>query len=197
MRIPSKPVALSVIVLVVGVFVVHTAAPAMSRLTGGFMAYYVAGQTMRLNVPAARLYDDPWFSGQVLQASHGSVTDSYLVNPPSLAVACLPFAYLSVYVARQLWIALSILCLAISLGLVCVEFRWVWQPWAVAGMCAVLFLAAPTREQTALGQLYAWLLLLHVVGWRAYIRQKDSLAGAALGLALALKLSGWPIGFLM
>jgi hypothetical protein len=197
MRIPSKAVALSVIVLVLGVFAVHTVAPAMARLTHGFMAYYVGGQTMRLNVPATRLYDDPWFSGQVLQVSHGSVTDIYLVNPPSLAVACLPFAYLSVYVARQLWIALSILCLAISLGLICVQFRWVLQPWAVAGMSALLFLAAPTREQTALGQIYACLLLLHVVGWRAYIRQKDSLAGVALGFALALKLSGWPIGFLM
>jgi Glycosyltransferase family 87 len=197
MRISSKATAVITIVLVVSVFAVHTAAPAMVRLTGGFMAYYVGGQTLRLDVPAKRLYDDHWFSAQVLEVSHGSVTDVYLANPPSLAVVCLPFAYLNVNAARQLWVALSVVCLAISLGLICAQFRWMSRPWRVAAMSALLFLAAPTREQTSVGQIYASLLLLHVVGWRAYIRGKNSLAGIALGLALALKLSGWPIGFLM
>jgi hypothetical protein len=45
--------------------------------------------------------------------------------------------------------------------------------------------------------LYALLLLLHVVGWRAYTGRRDVLAGTALGLAMVLKVSGWPIGLLM
>jgi len=197
MRVHSKAVALIMIVLVMGVFAVHTVTPAMARLTGGFMAYYIGGQTLRLNGHSTSLYDDPWFTQQVLQASNGSVRDVYLVNPPSLAVVCIPLSYLNVHVARQLWIALSVLSLAISLGLICAEFSWLSEPWYVAGLSALLFLAAPTRDQTASGQIYGYLLLLHVVGWRAYIRDKDPLAGTALGLAIALKLSGWPIGFLM
>ena len=67
----------------------------------------------------------------------------------------------------------------------------------VAGLAALFTLPAPTREQFLLGQMYSFLLLLHVIGWRAYTRRRDALAGVALGLAMALKLSGWPIGLLM
>lgn len=197
MRALSKAAALTLIALVAGAFAVHTVAPAMARLSHGFMGYYVGGQTLRLKEPGTRLYDERWFSQQVIQASDGSVTDIYLVNPPSLAVVWLPISHLSPHVARQLWIALTLVCLALSLCLICVEFGWVSQPWYIAGLCVLLFLAAPTREQTQYGQMYAMLLLLHVLGWRAYIRNKDSLAGGALGVAVALKLSGWPIGFLM
>jgi hypothetical protein len=62
---------------------------------------------------------------------------------------------------------------------------------------ALFTLPAPTREQFSMGQMYACLLLLHVVAWRAYLKHRDVRAGIALGVAMVLKVSGWPVCLLM
>jgi hypothetical protein len=161
------------------------------------MAYYVAAQTIRAGERGERLYDDDWFASRVMEASHRAVTDRYLANPPTLAVAWLPFAYLPVEASRRLWIALDVLYLAVALWLIAVELDWSRRPWAILALSALVTVAVPTREQIALGQMYACLLLIHVIGWRAYIHRRNAFAGAALGVAMTLKLSGWPIGLLM
>ncbi len=184
-------------IAILAVFLVHTVVPAAGRLSHGFMAYYVGAQVVRDGESGTRLYDDPWFSARVRQESRGTVSDVYLANPPSLAVAWVPLAYLNVDVARRVWIALSGLCLALALWLVAVELGWSRRPWALVGLSALFTLPSPVREQFAFGQMYACLLLLNVAAWRAYLRQRDAIAGAATGLALALKFSGWPIAVLM
>jgi glycosyl transferase family 87 len=193
----STIAALTALFLIVALFLTRTALPAAQRLSHGFMAYYVGAQTLREGAPATQLYDDPWFSGRVMQMSHGRVTDIYLANPPTLAVAWLPFAYLSVETARGVWIGFSVLCLALSFWLIANELGCSRQPWALLAMSALFTLPAPVREQFFLGQMYACVLLLHVLGWSAYIHRRDATAGLALGLAMALKISGWPIGLLL
>jgi Glycosyltransferase family 87 len=181
----------------VALFLVYTALPAASRLTNGFLAYYVAGLIIKNGEPAASLYDDQRFSARVREVSGGQVTDIFLANPPVAAVAWVPLAYLTVEQARKTWIAFSVLCLAIAIGLIAGELGKSPYLSGLAALVALFTLAAPTREQFLLGQMYALLLLLHTVGWRAYTRRQDALVGAALGLAFALKLSGWPIGLLL
>ncbi len=193
----SRICAYTLLILVTGVFLVHTVIPAAGRLTIGFMAYYVAAQTIQEGEPGTRLYDDQWFAANVVRESRGKVTDIYLANPPVLAVSWLPFAYLKVDAARRVWMAFSVACLALSVWLVLLELGWSRQPWAIAGVAALFTLPAPTREQFSFGQMYACILLLHVIGWRAYLKHKDAQAGVALGTAMILKISGWPIGLLM
>jgi glycosyl transferase family 87 len=190
-------VATAILTALVAVFLVHTVIPAAARLTNGFLAYYVGAQIIKNGEPGARLYDDEWFSGRVKEVSGGQVTDIYLANPPVMAFAWVPFAYLTVQQARKLWIGLSVLWLGIAIGLIATQLSGSWHLLGLAGITALFTLPAPAREQFQLGQIYALLLLLHVIGWRAYSRRQDVLAGVALGLALALKLSGWPIGLLM
>jgi Glycosyltransferase family 87 len=182
--------------LVAGVFLVHTVIPAANNLSHGFMAYYVAGQTIR-EEPGTRLYDDAWFAARVIKESHGLVTDIYLANPPALAVAWLPLSYLTAASARRVWMAFSVLSLALSLWLIAQELRLSRRPWAVFAISALFTIPSPTREQFLLGQMYAFLLLLHVMGWRSYLKHRDAQAGIFLGLALVLKVSGWPIGVLL
>ena len=198
----AKPVlraimATTILTAIVAVFIVHTVIPAADRLTNGFLAYYVGAQIIKNGEPGARLYDDEWFSARVKEVSGGQVTDIYLANPPVMAVAWVPFAYLTVEQARKLWIGLSVLWLGIAIGLIATQLSGSWHLLGLAGITALFTLPAPAREQFQLGQIYAFLLLLHVIGWRAYSRRQDALAGVALGLAMALKLSGWPIGLLM
>ncbi len=181
----------------VAVFLVHTIIPAAGELTDGFLGYYVGAETIKNGEPGVRLYDEKWFSARVRKVSADQVTDIYLVNPPILAVAWLPLAYLPVEEARKLWVGLSVLWLACAIGLVTTQLPSSRQLWALAGITALFTLPAPAREQFYSGQMYSFLLLLHVIGWRAYSRSQDATAGIALGLALALKISGWPIGLLM
>jgi alpha-1,2-mannosyltransferase len=197
MHVLSRTLAIALLASVLAIFAARTAIPAAQRLTHGFLAYYVAAQTVRDGEPGERLYDDQWFAARVMEASHGTVTDIYLANPPPLAVAWLPFAYLPAESSRRIWIALCVLCLGLSLWLIVAELSWSRRLWAIVAMTTLLAIAAPTREQTLLGQMYAFILLLHVIGWRAYVHRRDALAGVALGLAMILKLSGWPIGLLM
>jgi Glycosyltransferase family 87 len=195
-ELASRTSAYVSLALVAAVFLVHTVIPAANKLSHGFMAYYVAGQTIR-DEPGTRLYDDTWFAARVMQESHGLVTDIYLANPPALAVAWLPLSYLTAVGARRVWMAFSVLSLGLSLWLIAQEFGLLRRPWAVFAISAFFTLPAPTREQFLVGQMYAFLLLLHVMAWRSYLKHRDAQAGVLLGLALVLKVSGWPIGLLL
>jgi hypothetical protein len=208
-------IASTIFAALVSVFLLHTVIPAAGKLTHGFLAYYVGAQVIKDGEPGARLYDEKWFSARVLANSGGQVTDIYLTNPPILAVAWLPLAYLPVETARKLWLGLSVIGLGLTIGLIATQLAGEGQratsgPLAGAGqlagsgqwlgavgLTALCTLPAPTREQFQLGQMYSFLLLLHVIGWRAYARRQDTVAGIALGLAMALKISGWPVGLLM
>jgi Glycosyltransferase family 87 len=185
-----------VLALLAALFLWHTVLPAAGRLSDGFMAYFVAGQLIHEGAPGTRLFDDASFAARVMQDSGGRVTDIYLSNPPTLAVVWSPFALLDVATARKVWIGFSVLCLLGSAWLIALELGWS-RPWALVGLAALFTLPSPVREQISLGQMYAALLLLHVIGWRAYLRSRDARAGIAFGIALSLKVSGWPIGFLM
>ncbi len=196
-RLLSGIAAYTLLALLALVFLWHTVIPASGKLTAGFMAYFVAAQSVQEGEPGARLYDDEWFAARVVAESRGRVTDIYLANPPTVAVAWLPFVFLSVEAARRIWIAFSVLCLAGSVWLVAGELGRLRHPWALAGLCALFTLPAPTREQFSYGQMYACLLLLHVIAWRAYLQRRDARAGIAVGAAMMLKISGWPVCLLM
>lgn len=190
----SAPLLLAILVLV---FLLRVAVPSAKQLSAGYLSYYVAAQTLRPGEPGKRLYDDQWFAQRVMRLSNGKITDIYLANPPTVAVAWLPLSYLSVDTARMVWIAISVACLGASFWLIAAELNWTATPWLLTAMSAIFLLCAPTREQFHNGQMYVLILLLHVIGWRAYIRQRYSTTGRALGLAMVLKISGWPIGLLM
>jgi Glycosyltransferase family 87 len=190
-------IALALLTFLVSLFLMRTVIPAAGRLSHGFLACYVGAQTIKDGEPGTRLYDNKWFAARVMAVSGGQVTDIYLPDPPALAVAWLPFASMSAEVARRLWVGLSVLWLGCALALVARTLSWPRSLFVLVGLTALFTLPAPTREQFHNGQMYAFLLLLHTIGWRAYSRRHDAGAGVALGLAMVLKLSGWPIGLLM
>jgi hypothetical protein len=189
--------AAAALAAIVSAFLIRTVVPSAGTLTHGFLAYYAAGQAIKDGEPGARLYDEQWFSARVAALSGGRVYDIYFVNTPVLAVSWLPLAYLPVESARRLWLGLSTLALALSIAILASQFGWSRQLPGIAALTALFTLPTPVREQFNLGQMYAILLLLHMTGWQAYARRKDAVTGIVLGLAMALKLSGWPIGVLL
>jgi hypothetical protein len=182
---------------VISLFIMRTVIPASGRLTNGFLACYVGGQIVKNREPGGHLYDKESFLARSLQVSGGEDRDVYSPDPPPLAVACLPLAYLQPMSARHLWIWLNVLFLGLAIALIATQLSKPPRLLTISALTALFTLAAPARDQFFLGQLYALLLLLHAVGWRAYTRGHDATAGTALGLAMVLKVSGWPIGLLM
>ena len=191
------PLTWALLVAVIALFLVRTVIPASSVVTGGYLACYVGGQIVKNHEPGDHLYDEKLFLERSLQVSGGQARDVYSPDPPPLAVACLPLAYLQLLDARHVWIWLNVLFLGLAIALIAAQFSRPPQLLTITLLTALFTLAGPTRDQFFLGQLYALLLLLHVIGWRAYIGRRDALAGTALGLAMVLKVSGWPIGLLM
>jgi len=191
------PLTWALLVAVIALFLVRTVIPASSVVTGGYLACYVGGQIVKNHEPGDHLYDEKLFLERSLQVSGGQARDVYSPDPPPLAVACLPLAYLQLLDARHVWIWLNVLFMGLAIALIAAQFSRPPQLLTITLLTALFTLAAPTRDQFFLGQLYALLLLLHVIGWRAYIGRRDALAGTALGLAMVLKVSGWPIGLLM
>lgn len=182
---------------ILGAFWRWTVLPAQSQLTGGFLAYYAAGDLIASGADARELYDTPAFEACVREISRGTVRDVYLGNTPALAVAWLPLARLPVETSRRLWIWLSVAFGAATLALTALRMPSASHLPAVVLLAAVFTLPSPAREQLLLGQMYLCLLLLHTLGLNAYERGNDAITGIALGLTMMLKLSGWPIGVLL
>jgi len=188
---------LALLAAIVAVFVTRTMIPAQNRLTHGFLAYYAAGDLIASGTDARQLYDAPAFEQRVRELSHGTVRDIYLGNTPALAVAWLPFAKLPVETARRLWIALNGLFLVIVIALTAARLPASHRLPVVVLLAFLLTTSSPAREQMFVGQMYAFVLLLHAFGLRAFERGNDAVTGAALGIAMMLKLSGWPIVVLL
>jgi hypothetical protein len=102
--------------------------------------------------------------------------------PAGAAIALAPFGALSFEVAAAVWSALLILSLLASLWILGV------RDWRVL---AVVVTAAPVISAVRLGTLTPLLVLALAVVWRW--RDRRWVAGAALALAISLKLLLWPL----
>jgi hypothetical protein len=182
---------------IVAAFVMRTIIPAQNRLTGGFLAYYAAGDLIASGTDARQLYDVPAFEQRVRELSHGSVRDVYLCNTPALAVAWSPFAKMPIESARRLWIGLNGLFLVLIIALTAARVPGDYRLLAVVLLAFLLTVPSPAREHMRQGQMYGFLLLAHALGWRGYERGNDALTGVALAIAMMLKVSGWPIVVLL
>ena len=178
-------------------FFARTVVPAAGKLSSGFMAYYTGGVVIRDDLPASRLFDDEWFRERVVRESRGGVTDVFLSNTPVLAVAWLPLAHLQVDTARTVWIWINVLMLVLAIAIVMKQLALPPSLPVLVALVALFTLPAPVRAQFHAGQMYGVVLLIHTIGWQAYMNRRDEVLGIALGLAMILKLSGWPIALLL
>jgi alpha-1,2-mannosyltransferase len=109
--------------------------------------------------------------------------DANYVYPPLLAIVAIPLAVLPVAPAVLIWTLLSAGAIAAALWLLGV------RDWRVYGLCVLL---AGTRDAIAAGTVGPLLVLGSAIAWR-YRDRRPALAGAGVGLAIALKLFVWPL----
>jgi hypothetical protein len=109
--------------------------------------------------------------------------DTNYVYPPLLAIVAIPLAVIPVAPAVLIWTLLSAGAIAAALWLLGV------RDWRVYGLCVLL---AGTRDSIAAGSVGPLLVLGTAIAWR-YRDRRPALAGAGVGLAIALKLFVWPL----
>jgi hypothetical protein len=103
------------------------------------------------------------------------------VYPTPYAFLFVPFTFVSLLVARLIFLALSVVGLAISLWMLGVRDR---------RCLAVAFFGAPVFVALAMGTISPLLLVLVAAGWRY---RQHTISGVLFAVAAAAKLFLWPL----
>lgn len=159
------------------------------RTTHGFIAYYAASRLLVTGQLGPAVYDDAWFMRVVQEITGAGVLEVFGPNPPAMALAALPVAWLDHATARWVWLLASLAAFAATT-------RW-WVSPGVAGgtpvpapLVVLLMLAPPVWANLRTGQIYLFVFAAMATTAHALVHGRDRVAGAALGLILALKTSG-------
>jgi hypothetical protein len=108
-------------------------------------------------------------------------------HPPAAVLVALPFAPLDYPAAHLAWTLLSLPLLAAAVGLVVRELGGRCRAETVFAALALALLAFPVRVHVELGNWSGLLAFLVSAAWVADRRGRQPLAGAAVGVAAALK----------
>ncbi len=181
-------------VLIVSVlFFVIRVVPYVSRPTPGFLVGYSAAKMLAAGVEMKQLYDRQAFAELAPARSGVSHGDVYTANTPVLPFLFLPFSLAPAGEAKAFWELFSLACVLISLGLLYEIFHFSRSGRLVLTACAFAF--TPLYFNFVWGQLYAFLLLLHVLIFRFW--RENRTMGTAITLALLLLLKGYGLPFLV
>ena len=112
---------------------------------------------------------------------------NYNAHPPVSVLLGVPLALFSYRTAHLAWNLISLGLLGISLSLIIQSLRIEISPLGILVLSALLSLLNPLQQQLIHGQLNLVLLLLLTLSWRADRTVRPVLAGAALGIAVTIK----------
>lgn len=114
-------------------------------------------------------------------------------HTPVAAVLSVPLGFFSYPVAAIIWIVVELFGLAIAIEMLS---RWwgervaFWQKVLLFFVCLGI---GPVVRELFCGQYNFALLILLLIAWLAMRRGHDVTGGASLGIAIALKLTAWPL----
>lgn len=190
----TRAAAVALALAAAAVLVTRTLLPTVGRIPDGFAAYYTASRALVEGRAGVWFYDDAVFRADVERVTSGRAGDIFWANPPTAALLLAPLAPLSAGVARAIWIAVSLVFLCLALGFLANRLARRDAAWFALPL---LFVSAPVTEGLVHGQAYISLLALMAIAYLGLDRRTPRLAGAALGVAALLKLSGLPLWVLL
>ena len=114
-------------------------------------------------------------------------------HPPPVIFVGLPFTSLDLGRAALLWLLIELACIAVSTILMVKAVAGRVNVFAVIFLFFVWVAWHPFEREMFWGQLMILTLTLTSAAWVALRSQRDMLGGALLGVAVALKLFGWPL----
>ncbi|MGQ0733489.1 MAG: glycosyltransferase 87 family protein [Acidobacteriota bacterium] len=166
------------------------------RTTHGFIAYYTAARLLLEGRLGPSAYDDGWF-GAVVQAFTGTdVLEIFSPNPPTMALMAVPIAWLDPGVARAVWLFASLAAASVAAFALARYREQRAMPRTVIVM-AIVMLNPAMFANLRTGQGYLFVFAMLAGAALTLIGGRDRVAGALLGLALALKAAGAPLLLLL
>lgn len=157
----------------------------------GFVTHFTASQLVLRGNNVAQFYDDTWFSARV-RVSEPAVVDIFGANPPTVAFAALPVAWMRYESART---SVAMLSVVLWIG-GAVWLATVLLPGSPLGplLVSVAALFQPAEEGLRHAQLHIPVFVAVLLAWwfwrRAAQTRNDAAVGAILGSVLALKSTG-------
>ena len=186
-----RAAALLIALFSVGFFFIRLA-PYAARPTGGFIAYYTSGAMLLRGSEMGALYDDHQFVKNTLAITGLESEDYFRSNPPTLAFLMAPFSSLPIAQAKLLWEIFSLACIVAGIFLFITLFAL--TPIESLVFSAFAFGFSPLYANFVWGQVYAPLLLLHILLMKFWMEKKELLSAIAIVLLLLLK--GYGLMFL-
>jgi Glycosyltransferase family 87 len=107
-------------------------------------------------------------------------------HPPAYILLVVPLARLPYSVARNVWLIVMTLSVAVAMGLVARTARGSIRIAVAVALCTLAL--PPVSLELRIGESNALILLALVVGWREIRKGRQVWGGAALGVASAVKL---------
>ncbi len=143
------------------------------------------------------LYNRAEARARVLRDAGGAAQDAFLgtyssfIGPPSTALFYTPWAHIGYDDARTSFDVVELLCMlgAIAVTGLAVPRRDRLLAWLVGTAALVIFF--PVISTLALGQVDGFVILSLGVALWATVRERWWIVGAALGVAVVLKISPW------
>ena len=168
---------------------------AMGRTTHGFVAYYAASRLLVTGQLGPWVYDDAWFNRYVQDLTGTGVLEVFGPNAPTVSLMALPVAFLDSTAARNVWLAVSLLGLALASAALLREASRDGR--VPQGFAAVMLLSPVVFANLRTAQAYLLVFTAFTAAALALLRQRDVLAGGLLGLTFALKSAGLPLLILL
>lgn len=185
-------IAMSIAVVSIGFFFIRIVSY-VARPTGGFIAYYTGGAMLLAGDDMRLLYDDHAFTERTLHFTGLESEDYFRANPPTLAFLMAPFSFLPITKAKLAWEMFSLACTVLSLYLLQQIFSL--RSTETFTFTAFVFGFSPLYINFVWGQVYAPLLLLHVILFKTWVKEKQILSAIVITFLLALK--GYGLMFLV
>lgn len=178
------------------VFLARVFVPSLTSMTHSFPAYYAAARLVVEGRWTLALYDDAWFSAQVLELTDGRVSDHFSLHPPTTSLLLVPFAWLDLTGARIAWQLLNLALLALALWLLLQALGIRDKTWRALYVAFALLFPA-LGENLRVGQCYVLLLFLFSLSFWGETGGGNIWSGLGLGLGAGFKLSGAPLWLLL
>ena len=178
------------------ILIAYTAAASIGRTTHGFIAYYGAARLFIDGQLSADAYDDRWFNEYVQRITNTGVREIFTPNPPTMSLMALPFAGLRPPGARTVWLFASVLTYAAAIALL-LRHAPPKRADLLPLFVFLLLVNPPVLANLRVGQAYLLVAAGYALFAVALIRDRQTLAGATLGVLFALKATGAPLLLLL
>jgi hypothetical protein len=154
-------------------------------LTHGFVSYYTASKLLVGRQLGPLAYDDQWFGAKVQQLTASSVREIFIPNPPPMALMALPVAGLDARPARAAWLVVSLLAFIAAIAALA-KYQSLRNREVSIPILLLMMLSPAVFSNLRIGQGYLFVFALFTGATLALLRDRDRLAGALLGVLLAL-----------